>query len=199
MEPTPETYTALASRIRAAAPRCGPVRLVAVDGPSGAGKSTFAERLAGALGSARIVHTDDFASWDDPLGWWPRLEEQVLQPLGSGVAGRFQRYDWVRRELAEWHDVPVGHTLVLEGVSTARGAVADRLTCAVWVETGRAVRLRRGLTRDGEDALPLWRTWMAAEDEHFAQDGTRERADVVVDGNPHTAPADPAHTYMRLR
>lgn len=84
-------------------------------------------------------------------------------------------------------------------MSTARRAVADRLTCAVWVETGRAVRLRRGLTRDGEDALPLWRTWMAAEDEHFAKDGTRERADVVADGDPLTRPADPAHTYMRLR
>ncbi|MEU6660068.1 hypothetical protein [Streptomyces sp. NPDC046821] len=198
MEPRPETYLALAARILAEPPRCGPVRLVAVDGPGGAGKSTFAEHLARALGSAQIVHTDDFASWDNQVGWWPRLEEQVLGPLERGSAGRYQRYDWVRRELAEWHDVPLAPALVIEGVSSARRAVAGRLTCAVWIETGETERLRRGLVRDGEDALPQWHVWMAEEDRHFAEDRTRDRADVMVDGAPHDAPTDPAHTYMRL-
>ena len=87
------------------------VRLVAVDGRGAAGKSTFAARLAAALGGAPVVHTDDFAS-PDKAPWWPRLEEQVLRPLAAGCPGRYQRYDWQRRELAEWHDVPVG-TVVL--------------------------------------------------------------------------------------
>lgn len=51
--------------------RPGPVRLVAVDGPGGAGKSTFADRLAAAAGGAPIIHTDDFASADNPIDWWP--------------------------------------------------------------------------------------------------------------------------------
>jgi uridine kinase len=196
MEPTVETYAALADRIQAGPPRCGPVRLIAIDGPSGAGKSTFARRLALALGGAQIVHTDDFASWDNPLGWWPRLEEQVLKPLADGDAGRFQRYDWERRELAEWHEVPSAAAIIIEGVSSARLAVADRLTCAVWIETGRTVRLRRGLDRDGEDALPLWRACMAEEDRHFAQDRTAQRADALVEGNPLT-PHDPDSAYIK--
>jgi hypothetical protein len=192
-----ETFAGLAVRIRAEPPRCGPVRLIAIDGPGGAGKSTFARRLASALGGMQIIHTDDFASWENPLNWWPRLEDQVLGPLEAGNPGRFQRYDWDRRELAEWHDVPVTDVIV-EGVSSARLAVADRLSWAVWIATRPAVRLHRGLERDGDEALQLWRTGMAEEDRHFTQDRTMERADVVVDGNPMT-PHDPDVSFIRLR
>ncbi|MET9293284.1 hypothetical protein [Streptomyces sp. NPDC003077] len=199
MTPTvTEPYTALSTRILHLPPRCGPVRLIAIDGPGGSGKSTFAQRLATALGGAQVIHTDDFASWDEQLEWWPRLEEQVLKPLEAGRPGRYQRYDWGSRELAEWHDVPVAGALVLEGVSSARRAVADRLTYAVWIETRRTVRLRRGLERDGEEALPLWRAWMSDEDRHFAEDRTAERADVLVDGDPVAVPHDPDSSFVRL-
>lgn len=197
MEPYIETYADLAARISAGPPRCGPVRLVAVDGPGGAGKSTFAARVASALGGVQVVHTDDFASWEDPTGWWPRWEEQVLRPLAGGLPGSFRAYDWWRREAGERRDVPVADVVVLEGVSAARRAVADRLTQAVWVSTGERTRLRRGLKRDGEDALELWRSWMAEEDHHFTLDSTAGRADVVVDGDPRL-PHDPETAYVRL-
>ncbi|MDT0345365.1 uridine kinase family protein [Streptomyces litchfieldiae] len=192
-----ETFAALAADIQTGPPRLGPVRLVAVDGPGGAGKSTFAARLAAAFdGGVPVLHTDDFASWDGTEDWWPRLEEQVLRPLGAGRPGRYQRYDWERRELAEWHDVPVTDVVVLEGVSASRLAVADRLTHAIWIDTDPATRLGRGLLRDGEDALPLWREWMAEEDRHFAYDRAHERAGLTVDGAP-ALPHDPDREYVR--
>src|SRR5581483_11397082 len=55
-------------------------RVVAIDGPGGAGKSVLAAKVAAAL-NAQVVCTDDFASWERPLEWWPRLIEQVLGPL----------------------------------------------------------------------------------------------------------------------
>jgi uridine kinase len=193
-----ETFTELAARLLARPAQCGPVRLVAIDGPGGAGKSTFAARLADALGHASVVHTDDFAAWDNPLNWWPRLEQQVLQPLGAGRTGRFQRYDWDSRALAEWHEVPADGVLILEGVSGARRAVAQRLTYAVWIQADPEVRLRRGLERDGQEALGLWQGWMADEDRHFAQDQTVQRADLLVDGNPQI-PHDPQLDFVRSR
>lgn len=60
-----------------------PVRLVAIDGPGGAGKSVFAARLARAfagLQEVTVLHTDDFASWETPAGWWPRLEPYAEAP-----------------------------------------------------------------------------------------------------------------------
>ncbi|HWL89396.1 MAG TPA: hypothetical protein VNO21_26510, partial [Polyangiaceae bacterium] len=125
---------------------------------------------------------DDFAAWDNPIDWWPRLEQQVLLPLGQGAAGRYQRYDWERRELAEWHDVVADGVVILEGVSSARAAVRGRLSLAIWVETPRELRLTRGLERDGDGALPLWNEWMAAEDAHFAADETRDHVDLVLPG-----------------
>lgn len=179
-EPSP-AIEEIAGRVAAGAARLGSTRLVAVDGPGGAGKSTFAAALA-ARCDARVVHTDDFADGNNELPWWPRLEQQVLEPIADGRAGRYQRYDWNKRALAEWHDVAPGGVLVLEGVSAARAAVRDRLTLAVWIDTPRAVCLARGLDRDGAHTLPLWERWMAAEDAHFAADRTRDHVDLIIPG-----------------
>jgi uridine kinase len=48
---------------------CGQVRLVAIDGAGGAGKSVFANRLSRIPAGAPIMHTDDFAYWDEPIRW----------------------------------------------------------------------------------------------------------------------------------
>lgn len=171
----------IARRVSAEPPRLGTTCLVAIDGPGGAGKSTLAAALA-VVCKAQVVHTDDFASWDEPLGWWHRLEQEVLEPVAAGQRARYQRYDWNNRELAEWCQVTPGGVLILEGVSSARAAVANRLSLAVWVETPRVLRLRRGIERDGEAARKQWEEWMEDEDRHFALDRTRGRADIVVDG-----------------
>jgi uridine kinase len=191
-----ETYRSLAERVLAAPPKA-PTRLIAIDGHGGAGKSTFAKRLADALGAAFVLHTDDFASWESSSEWWPRLDEQVLQPLLAGRGARYQRYDWDERRLAEWHDVPAGPVVLLEGVSAARRAIADLLALAVWVEAPPQVCLERGVARDGEQMRATWLEWLSAEKEHFRADGTRERANILVDGAP-TIPHDPAVCYVRL-
>lgn len=162
--------------------RPGPVRLVAVDGPGGSGKSTFAARLAAAAGGAPIVHTDDFASADNPIDWWPRLLRQVIVPLTDGRPAVYQRYDWPTESLAEWHTVAPAPIVIIEGVSAARREWAQHLSYIVWIETARELRLQRAVERDGEDALDDWEEWMGAEDRHYERDPTRERADVIIDG-----------------
>lgn len=161
------------------------VRLVGVDGPSGSGKSTFARRLTEVLDAPRI-EIDDFVAWDDFSGWWPRFEEAVLRPVVSGSDARYQVRDWegdpYGRSLGPWKTVNWHPVIVIEGVTSTRRSAADLLTCRVWVEAPPAVRLRRGMERDGEDHRPLWERWMAEEEIFFRDDGTRARADVVVDG-----------------
>jgi uridine kinase len=162
--------------------RPGPVRLVAVDGPGGSGKSTVAHRLSTAAGGAPIVPTDDFASWDNPIDWWPRLLDQVITPLANGDPGRYQRYDWPSDSLAEWRTVPRSPIVILEGVTAGRQEWRDQLSFLIWIETPRQIRLKRGLERDGSSALANWESWMAEEDNHYRRDRTSERADVVILG-----------------
>ncbi len=175
---------AVADLVRRSAPRLGTVRLVLVDGPAGSGKTTAAARLADALG-APVVHMDDlYAGWSGLGGdVWDRLRRQVLEPLAAGRPGRYQRYDWDDGRFAEWHDVPLPETLVVEGVGSAARAVDPWATLRVWVEVGPELALERGIARDGEPMRDEWLRWSALERVHFLTDGTAGRADVLVDGS----------------
>jgi uridine kinase len=159
------------------------VKVVAVDGPGGAGKTTLARHLAEALGGVPVVHTDDFASPDEPLDWWPRLVAEALEPLAKNRPARFARTDWERSGVERTIVVEPAEFVVLEGVSASREAFRPFLTYAIWVETPRDLRLRRGLERDGEDARAEWERWMAEEDDYVARERPHERADRVVVGD----------------
>lgn len=136
-----------------------------------------------------LLHLDDlYEGWSGLDGVWPRLEQQVLDPLGRGEPGRYQRFDWEADRFAGWVDVPVPSVLVVEGCGSAPRAVGDRAVLVVWVEAPSDVRLGRGLERDGSALRDQWLRWMALEKAHFDREGTRARADVVVDG---CAPLDP--------
>ncbi|WP_307845024.1 uridine kinase family protein [Actinotalea solisilvae] len=184
----PASVAALATAVRDAPPRLGPVRLVCVDGPAGSGKSTLAGRLADATGGV-VVHLDDlYEGWSGLGRVWDRVEEQLLAPLAAGRAARYQRYDWDRAAFAEWRDVPVPAVLVLEGCGSAPAAADGRASLVVWVEAPADVRLARGIARDGEALRAEWLRWMDLEEQHFVRERTRERADVHVDGTAPYAP-----------
>ena len=175
-------YAALAARLGELGPSCGAVRLVAVDGPSAAGKTTFTAALSAALGGAPVVHSDDFpVPWDgDPLAWWPPLTALVLEPLRAGRTGRFRRYDWRNGTYGEEAEVPVAPVVVIEGVGAARAEAPAAFR--VWVEAPHDLCRRRAEER-GDD-LAAWDRWAEAEAKLFAADRTRDRVDLVIDGNP---------------
>jgi uridine kinase len=172
----------LVAAIRARTPR-GATRITAVDGPGGAGKSNLAAALAEALG-AQIVHTDDFASWENPVDWWPALIANVLEPLTRGDVARFKPTFWggdvKPKPVAE---VQPSGDVIVEGVTASRAVFRPYLAYAIWVETPRDLRLARGLARDGAEALPLWEGWMAAEDAYVERERPHEHVDVVVRGD----------------
>jgi uridine kinase len=181
------TLEAIIRAVRSAPPQTGmSTSVVAIDGYGGAGKSTLAALLGDRLNAQAqrvdLVHTDDFASADNPLNWWPRLIAQVLQPLKDGAAARYQRYDWDLERLAEWHSIEPGGLVLLEGVSASRNAFRPYLSLAIWIETPAEERLRRGLERDGEQARDQWRQWMADEVAWGSAERPWERADIVVSG-----------------
>lgn len=183
--------------------RLGPTRLVAVDGAAGSGKTTLSARLARALGGAPVLDLDDLFTWADLRGegWWARLEAEVLAPLAAGRPARFRARDWhgdpLGRGLGAWRTIPAAPVVALDGVSSSRRALAGRLALAVWVEAPRALRLERGLDRDGAALAPQWHDWMRQEDAFLAADRPWERADLVVDGDPR-APHDAEREVVLL-
>ncbi len=168
----------------------GGIRIVGVDGPQGSGKSTLGARIATRIG-APLIQMDDFVSWVDLVGWWPRFEAQVLDPLLSGSDAHYQVRDWENDEfgssLSGWKSVAWSPVVVLEGLTCTRAEAADRLAYRIWVDAPDEVRLRRGLERDGETHRQLWLDSMSTERKFFTDDATPTRADLHVDGNPNVA------------
>jgi uridine kinase len=182
--PVTDPVPGLVDRVRAAAPRLGRTRLVCIDGPAGSGKTTLADRLAGALGpGATVLHMDDlYAGWT-LTGAFARLAAGVLAPLAEGRPGAYHRYDWAAERFEKaLTAVPVPEVLVVEGCGSCPRAVDPWAVLRVWVEAPQAVRLLRGLARDGAGLEGHWLGWQESEAAAFAAEDTRARADIHVDG-----------------
>jgi hypothetical protein len=173
----------LIAALLAAPARLGAVRLAAIDGPSGAGKSTFAVKVVAELRAqgvlTELVSTDAFATWDDPVAWWPRLDDGVLRPLAAGERGSYRRTDWSSGQPRPGAlvTVEVPEVLVVEGVSAGRRSVRPRLSHLFWLDGGgEAARLERSVARDGEASRADLERWQRFERGWFAVDRTRDAA-----------------------
>jgi uridine kinase len=159
----------------------GSGRLVCVDGPAGSGKSTLARAVVELAGDAQLVQTDDLLEGWSGLPGLAGTLEAFLRPLAAGEPSRWRRWDWHASAWAEHHTVSPGGLLVVEGVGSGARRIADLVTVLVWVEAPEALRLERGMARDGEAVRAYWEQWMLDEAAEHAEQLTRQRADLRVD------------------
>ena len=165
-----------------AQPRRGATKVIAVDGPSGAGKTGFAKALAERLPGAQLLHMDDlYPGWDGLERAVIDLHNQVLARLARGEQAAYRQWDWEHDRYGEWHSLPATNLLLMEGVGSGAGPGRQLVSALIWLEADRDVRFRRGIQRDGNSYQPHWQRWAAREDALFASDGTRNRADLIVD------------------
>ena len=170
--------------------------LVAIDGLGGSGKSTLARLLKQQLKAigwtVAVVKHDDFylpsnQRESQQIGMigsdfdWERLRDQVLVPIREGRHADYQRYDWETDVLAEWHTISAANVVIVEGVYTIRRELIFLYDLKIWVECPRAIRLARGIARDGEKARAIW-DWMPKEDYYVKTHLPREKADLFVNG-----------------
>ena len=155
-------------------------RWIGVDGKGATGKTRLADRIAAALPGSVVVHVDDFAR-PDVRGWErDRFIRQVLKPLLAGRPGRYQRWDFDRNVGVEWHTVPSGVPVVVEGVSATDERLGIPWDFTIWVEVPYRVRLARALERDGPERMDLWLTdWMPSEDAYEAAQRPQDRVNLV--------------------
>ncbi len=168
--------------------------LVGIDGRGASGKSTFARALESGADDIVVVEFDDFyrpsierqARTNTEIGGsfdWRRLRNQVLAPLSRDEAGEYQRYDWASDNLAEWHSVPVGGIVLVEGNYSTRAELIRFYDYTIWIDAPRDLRLARGVGRGGDDTRDRWLTeWMPEEDCYVEAEDPAGRVDLALDG-----------------
>ena len=196
--PEPEHVAAITALTAAAAPRCGRTVVVAIDGPSGAGKTTLAQgvvdaltALPGILGpgvssgvssGVELVHMDHlYPGWDGLAAAPNLLTAQVLAPISRGEPAAYRLWSWLREEWKGSRAVLPCRFLVVEGCGASVMPAGAYAAVRVFVEADRGLRMERGIARDGEAYRPKWQQWAEQETTLFESDGTRQRADLVVD------------------
>jgi len=166
------------------------VYFIAIDGYGGSGKSTLAENLSKVL-NAEIIHTDDFASFDNWSNWWPLVIDSAFDPIKSGAKQlNYPRSKWWEDHYPEpIVNQPVTKIMILEGVSSLRKEFREYIDFGVYVSTPKEVCMQRGLERDrgndgksDEEIIQLWIMWLENEDTYIARDNPKEYADIIVDG-----------------
>ena len=176
----PRSVARVVARVVSAAPRCGSVRVVAVDGRSGSGKTTLARAVAAEL-AAPVVHMDRlYPGWDGLAESVALLVSEVLAPLAEGVSPAYRVWDWHAQEWNGRIRLPHSPVVVVEGCGSSVGPAGAYAAVRVWMEAPRAQRRQRGLARDGTAYEPHWERWAAQEDRVYALDGTSAKADLVI-------------------
>ncbi|WP_233194179.1 ATP-binding protein [Cryobacterium sp. M25] len=166
----------------------GVAPVVLIDGPSGAGKSTLADALVVAWpGPLRptLVRLDDiYPGWQGLDAAVMHLGEQVLTPRRLGRPAAWRRYDWERRESAEWHPVDPARPLIVEGCGTLAAAHAPLSDIRVWLAADDRIRKQRALARDGELFRSHWDQWEAGWDAYREREAPERQATIRLAGTP---------------
>ncbi len=172
-------YEPVLARLATRQPACGTTTVVAVDGPSGAGKTSFVAGLADVTG-ADVLHLEDLYPGWHGLAATPDVVARVLAAIAVGDTGTAHRWDWAAGLPGPLMHVPPARLLVLDGVGSGATVVRPFLSLLIWLEAPADVRKHRALSRDGDTFAPFWDVWADQEARHFAAEGTRGRADLVV-------------------
>lgn len=152
---------------------------ILIDGRSGAGKSQLALDIVAELTGAQLVRLDDiYPGWDGLEEGSAHVYEHVL----SADAPRWQRWDWVRGERAQWHELDPERPIVIEGCGALSSRNRALASLGIWIDLDEASRRARVVARDGERVLEFWDRWAAQEDAFIARENPRDLADLVVDG-----------------
>jgi len=176
---TSHRYNQITRLIDGRQPACGSTTVVAVDGPSGAGKTSFVGGLARATG-ADVLHLEDLYPGWHGLAATPPLVADVLADIAVGGIGTAPRWDWAAARPGATVQVPPTRLLLLDGVGSGAAVIRPHLSLLLWLEAPAAIRKGRALARDGGAYEPYWDMWAAQEARHFAAEGTRSHADLVI-------------------
>jgi uridine kinase len=87
--------------------------------------------------------------------------------------------------MAEWHDVPTGGIVIIEGCFSIRNELLPLYDVRIWIDSPKQISLERVVQRerDGSGNRYLWENvYRPAEEKYIEVQRPRDHADIVIDG-----------------
>jgi uridine kinase len=164
-----------------------------IEGRSGSGKSTLAAWLAPRLGARVLAMEDLYQGWDGLEAAGRLLSARILPALISGRPASWRTWDWHLDRPGPVTWLRPGGLVIVEGCGALTAESRRSADLAVALVVDDAVRHRRILARDPEEALPGHRLWAVQERRMLARDPWPPLADLVLPGGvllPISVPQD---------
>lgn len=159
-----------------------PFVLVGIGGHGGSGKSTLALAIAAGRADVQVVGTDSF--WNGTQFDLARLRTEVIDALLRGEHAVYDTWDWKSRSPGLPRTVEPSGIVVIEGVCALHEMFRHDLDVRIWIDAAPAIRLERGVARDGEASRVTWTdVWMPSENAYVARDNPVACAQMIVDGS----------------
>ena len=182
--------TSLSNQFGSTSPKNGQYFIVAIDGRAGAGKTTFATYLKSLLSDFCFICGDDyFEPISHPITWGGynevRFFKDVIKPLQkTEKVVNYRPYTWEEEPHVNGRKLNISRGVVIDRIYSFSFDLDYDLT--IWVETPRAVALKRGITRSSmpeDKAEKAWREiWKPMEDQYILETRPADKASIVIDG-----------------
>lgn len=163
--------------------------IIGIEGYGGSGKTTIAKLLSEQLGSAYVVHLDDFIikakltepSWDKGAFDRERLEKQILIPATTDKEILYQKLIWESDTLSEPITVSKTDYLIIEGISSYHPTLAKYYDYKIWIDTPMEIAKERGHARDGSNEnTQHWDLWAENDLKYQNKYHPEVAADIVI-------------------
>ena len=166
--------------------------LIAIDGNCCAGKTTMAARLGSFL-HANVFHLDDYflqphmrtpERLSQPGGNVDaeRFVTEVLLPASLGETAQVRKYDCHEDLLFPPAAVVPSRIAIVEGAYSLHPLLAPYYDLKVFCRIDPQLQLSRILSRNGADALEVFRTrWIPLENKYFEGLDVLSQCDIVID------------------
>ncbi len=173
--------------------KCEENLIISIDGRCGSGKSWLARLLAGVY-PCSIVHMDDFFLRPEQrteerlkeVGGnvdRERFLEEVARPLTNKKKSfEYQRYDCVRKKLAEGVKIQRKKLLIVEGTYSCHPSFSGLYDLKIFLNIESGAQRERILKRNGAYMLQRFISeWIPKEEEYFQMFRIKESCDMVFE------------------
>jgi uridine kinase len=178
------SQTELFQRIKSEVGNSNRTLVISIDGHAGAGKTTLAQNIEEEFDGVEIIHMDDlYRGWLLTLG--PTLTRElqsIIEQLNEEGVITYSKFDWYKNAIGEDVTIEVPNILVLEGVGSGQGSIAERVDIKVWIDLPAHEGMERVLARDGEINKSEMELFLLDQEAHFTAELTQERSDFQIPG-----------------